>query len=92
MEVYIFGDQTADCRAFLDKVFRRKGDFLLASFLEQACTAIREEVSSYRALTSRFPSFGTIQELSHRYYQSGTPNAAIESTLVCLSQLAHYIG
>ncbi|KAL9111506.1 MAG: hypothetical protein Q9227_003993 [Pyrenula ochraceoflavens] len=92
MEVYIFGDQTADCRTFLSKVFPRKGDILLHSFLERASVALREEISCHPSTKSNIPSFGTVQELADRYYQGNAPNAAIESALVCLAQLAHFIG
>lgn len=92
MQILIFGDQTADCRTFLSAVFRRKGDVLLNSFLEQASNAIREEISRSRGIASNIPSFGTIQELTERYFRNGASNAAIESTLLCVAQLAHYIG
>ncbi|KAL9617637.1 MAG: hypothetical protein Q9160_007603, partial [Pyrenula sp. 1 TL-2023] len=91
-KILIFGDQTADCRTFLSAVFRRKGDVLLNSFLEQASYAIREEALSSRGVASNIPSFGTIQELTERYFRNGSSNAAIESALVCVAQLAHYIG
>lgn len=94
MELYIFGDQTADCRHFLRKVLLRKGNVLLASFLESAATALREEISrlSHVQYRERFPSFSNVQELVERYYEEGKPNPAIESAIVCLSQLAHFIG
>ena len=94
MELYIFGDQTADCRQFLRKVLLRKGNVLLTSFLESAATALREEISQLSDVQyrSRFPSFSNVQELVERYYEEGKPNPAIESAIVCLSQLAHFIG
>lgn len=92
MEVYVFGDQTADCRSFLKKAVARKEDVLLNVFLEKAVFAIRDEVSKRAYSQSEVPSFGTIQELADRYYKSESPDTAIESTLVCLSQLIHFIG
>jgi Starter unit:ACP transacylase in aflatoxin biosynthesis len=92
MEVYVFGDQTADCRAFLQKAVARKEDVLLNLFIEKAVTAIRDEISKRAYVQSNIPNFGTIQELAERYYKSESRDTAIESTLVCLSQLMHYIG
>ena len=92
MEVFVFGDQTADCHSFLNKVFVRKEDILLQTFLERASQAIRQEVSLRPHTSIALPNFGTIQELVDRYYQSEIPDPAIESSLVCLSQFAHFIG
>jgi Starter unit:ACP transacylase in aflatoxin biosynthesis len=92
MEVYVFGDQTADCRSFLQKAIARKEDVLLNLFLEKAAFAIRDEISKRAYIQSEIPNFGTILELADRYYKSQSPDTAIESTLVCLSQLIHFIG
>ncbi len=94
MELYIFGDQTADCRQFLRKILLRKGSVLLTSFLESAANALREEIARLPYVQYRqcFPGFSNVQELVERYYEEGKPNPAIESAIVCLSQLAHFIG
>ena len=92
MEVYVFGDQTADCRSFLQKAVARKEEVLLNVFLEKAAFAIRDEISKRAHIQSDIPNFGTIQELADRYYKSEIPDTPIESTLVCLSQLIHFIG
>ena len=91
-EVYVFGDQTADCRSFFTKVFIRRDDILLQNFLERACEVIRLE-NKYRTHPSRaVPSFNTVQELVDRYYSAETKDAAIESALVAVSQFSHFIG
>lgn len=91
-EVYVFGDQTADCRAFFTKVFTRKDDVLLQSFLERAGDAIRIENHNRSHPSKAVPNFLTIQELTDRYYRGEAKDAAIESALVCISQFAHFIG
>lgn len=91
-EVYVFGDQTADCRAFFAKVFTRKDDVLLQSFLERASDAIRAENKIRTYPSNAVPNFLTIQELVDRYYRGETKDAATESALVCISQFAHFIG
>lgn len=92
MEVYVFGDQTADCRSFLQKAVARKENVMLNVFLEKAAFAIRDELSKRSYHQSVVPNFATVQELADRYDRTESPDAAIESTLVCLSQLAHFIG
>ena len=91
-EVYVFGDQTADLRTFFSKVFSRKDDVLLQSFLERAGEAVRAE-NKYRTHSSKaVPNFTTIQELVDRYFRGEGKDAAIESALVCIAQFTHFIG
>ena len=91
-EVYVFGDQTADCRAFFTKVFIRRDDILLQNFLERASEAVRIENETRTHPSKAVPDFTTIQELVDRYYSGEAKDAAIESALVCISQFAHFIG
>lgn len=88
----MFGDQTADCRAFFTKVFPRKDDVLLQSFLERAGEAVRAENRGRSHPSKAVPNFTTIQELVDRYYSGEVKDAAIESALVCISQFCHFIG
>lgn len=91
-EVYVFGDQTADVRSFFTKVFSRKDDVLLQSFLERAGEAVRTE-NKYRSHPSKaVPNFTTIQELVDRYFRQEIKDAAIESALVSIAQFTHFIG
>ena len=91
-EVYVFGDQTADCRAFFTKVFTRKDNVLLQAFLERVGEAVRVE-NKYRTHPSKaVPTFTTVQELVDRYYRGDLKDPAIESALVCISQFCHFIG
>jgi Starter unit:ACP transacylase in aflatoxin biosynthesis len=91
-EVYVFGDQTADCRAFYTKVFTRKDNILLQTFLEKAAFALQAEIKYRSHASTAVPNFGTIQELVDRYYRQEAKDAAIESALVCISQFSHFIG
>lgn len=91
MEVYVFGDQTAECKAFLKKVFARKEDILLQAFLEKASDALRVENKARSHAHTTVPNFGTILELVDRY-TGATPDPAIESAIVCLAQFAHVFG
>ena len=92
MEVFVFGDQSAECKAFLKKACARKEDWLLQAFLEKAAEALRVEHTSRLSDTdTSLPNFGTILELVDRY-TGDSPDPAIESAIVCLSQFAHVFG
>ncbi|KIW53821.1 hypothetical protein PV05_06233 [Exophiala xenobiotica] len=91
-EVYVFGDQTADCRAFFAKVFTRKDDVILQAFLERAGDALRIENRNRSHPSKAVPNFSTVQELVDRYYRGEAKDAAVESALVCISQFTHFIG
>jgi hypothetical protein len=91
-EVYVFGDQTADCRAFFTKVFTRKDNVLLQAFLERAGEAVKVENRHRTHPSKAVPNFTTIQELVDRYYRGDLKDPAIESALVCISQFCHFIG
>lgn len=93
MDVVLFGDQTVDPKQFLTRVLRRKGCPLLSSFLEQVHVALQDEISALPAAARKsLPSFSNIAELVERYHSGEKPNVAIESTLICLAQLTHFIG
>ena len=91
-EVYVFGDQTTDCRAFFAKVFTRKDDVILQAFLERAGDALRIENRNRSHPSKAVPNFSTVQELVDRYYRGEAKDAAVESALVCISQFTHFIG
>ena len=88
----MFGDQTADCRAFFTKVFPRKDNVILQAFLERASEAVRVENQSRTHTSKAVPDFNTIQELVDRYYRSEPKDAAIESALLSICQFCHFIG
>lgn len=93
MEILLFGDQQADCQLFLRHVFHLKGNPILTSFLDRVGSALREEISRQpnRYHHKRIPRFSTVRELVERHYASGQPNPAIESAIICLAQLSHFI-
>ena len=93
MEILLFGDQQADCQLFLRHVFHFKGNPILTSFLERVGTALSEEIGRQpnRYYHKRIPRFSTVRELVERHYTSNQPNPAIESAIICLAQLSHFI-
>lgn len=93
MNVLIFGDQTADQCALLRKIVSRKDNTLLTTFLERVSVAIREEVQKLpRNQRDEIPDFLTINHLLESYYEKGAKLPQVESALVTIAQLAHFIG
>jgi hypothetical protein len=93
MNVLIFGDQTADQAPLLRKLTCRKDNSILASFLERSSVALREEIQRLpKTQREAIPDFLTLGQLVNAYYEKGVKVPQIESTLVTVAQLGHYIG
>jgi vacuolar-type H+-ATPase subunit F/Vma7 len=93
MEILLFGDQTADQQHLLRKLVQRKDHAVVVTFLERAAKAIREEVRKLpRARREAMPNFLTINNLVDAYFSKGFKLPELESTLVTVAQLAHYLG
>jgi len=93
MAFLLFGDQSSDTHGFLaDFCHRGNRSLLTQSFLDQAGAALKEEVDQLSALErQRVPKFSSIQELNDRYHIGENKNSAVDSALLCISQLAQYI-
>ena len=93
MEIFLFGDQKADCHDFLEHVFSLKENLILSSFLARVNTALREEVycQPQRPYHEALPIFDSVQQLVERHFASDQPTPALESAIVCLAQLSHLI-
>jgi hypothetical protein len=93
MNVLIFGDQTADQSTLLKKLTCRKDNSLLASFLERSSVALREEIQRLpKTQRETIPDFLSLGDLVNNYYEKAVRVPQIESTLVTVAQLGHYIG
>jgi len=93
MNVLIFGDQTADQTQLLRKIVTRKDNTLLAAFLERSAAAVRDEVEKLPKIKRQhMPDFLTIGHLIEAYFEKGLKVPQLESCLVTISQLAHFIG
>ena len=91
--VLLFGDQTAEQYPLLHKVVLRKENPLLRNFVERASVALREECRLLpRSQRDVIPDFLTVNDLIEAYYQKGTKVAMLESALLVIAQLGHYIG
>ena len=88
-KVLLFGDQTVDPSPVIKQLHRQSKDsVVLRSFFQQSCDALRQEIASYESSErSTFPFFDSIQGLTDAYSQNGSPNEAISTALLCISQL-----
>ena len=93
MAFLLFEDQSLDTHEFLAEFCHRGNLSVLSrSFLEQIGSALREEVDQLSSLErQRVPKFSSIQELNKRYHVGNIKNSAMDSALLCITQLAHYI-
>ncbi|KAK8256702.1 polyketide synthase-like protein [Phyllosticta capitalensis] len=93
MNILIFGDQTADQYPLLKKSFLRKNNALLATFLDRASIVLRDEVERLpRTQRESIPDFLSISSLVEAYYEKGERNPQLESCLVTIAQLSHFLG
>ena len=93
MEVLLFGDQTADQYALLHRATHTKDNAVLTTFLERVSVALREETRKLpRSRREQIPDFLRVNDLLEHYYEKGTKIPELESSLVTVAQLAHYIG
>lgn len=93
MNTFVLGDQTASQISFLRQLVTRKDNTLLTSFLERSSIALREEVSRLpKTQRDEIPNFLTLNHLTEAYSDKGVKVPQIESALLTVSQLAHFIG
>jgi len=93
MDILVFGDQTAGQYPLLRKVCNRKDSPLLTSFLELAGVALRDEIQKLpRREREGIPDFLRISDLVEDYNNAKLKIPPIESVLVTIAQLAHFIG
>lgn len=65
---------------------------MLASFFRRVNLALRREIAQLSPLEAKnIPDFSTIDELLDRTLGQSAPHVGVESALLCISQLAHYI-
>jgi Starter unit:ACP transacylase in aflatoxin biosynthesis len=93
MAFLLFGDQSLNAYECLAAFFRRTNLGILSKcFLEQTSTALQNEIDRLSSVDrQRIPTFSSIQELNERYHVSTTKNSAVDSALLSITQLTHYI-
>lgn len=89
----LFGDQSLDTHGFLAD-FLRKGDpsVLAREFITQAGDALKDEIESLpRVERWKIPTFRTLPQLNEGYHGRAVKFPGIDSALLCIAQLAHYL-
>lgn len=94
MTIILFSDQLPDLRGYLHRLQRtRNGTVLLSAFLEKAYAALREEVCLLpRASRAQIPAFNSVVDLSERFDRFKVRRLEVSSALLCICQLAYFIG
>lgn len=94
MDLLVFGDQAVNTYPFLKAILRRgRTNNLLNSFIAKAGMVLREEISQLSSVEREsIPSFSTIRELADNYHEGRDVVTALDSALLTVAQLAHYIG
>ena len=93
MKILLFGDQALDTRSYIQsQLIVGRTNPILYHFLNRVGVALRYEVSQLPPVErNRIPIFSTIEELVDRTKSESTSHQGIQSALLCISQLAHYI-
>jgi hypothetical protein len=93
MRILLFGDQALDPHAYVrSQLLAGRTNPLLCLFLQRVSVALSREIAQLSPLERKnIPSFSTVEELVDRTQSSQIFHTGIESALLCISQLAHYI-
>ncbi|KAI1372948.1 polyketide synthase [Hypoxylon crocopeplum] len=93
MAFLLFGDQSLDTHGFLAEFYRRGNPSVLSKeFLRLAGDALRDEIDRLpRGERRKIPIFRTLQQLNEKYHAQEIKFPGIDSALLCITQLAHYI-
>ncbi|KAH6713487.1 BcPKS12, polyketide synthase [Leptodontidium sp. MPI-SDFR-AT-0119] len=93
MAFLLFGDQSLGVHGFLADFYRDGNPSVLTlSFLDQVGAALRAEVDQMSSIErQRVPQFSSIKDLNENYQARKLKNSAVDSALLCITQLAHYI-
>ncbi|KAI1179145.1 polyketide synthase [Nemania sp. FL0916] len=89
----LFGDQSLDTHGFLADFLRRGNPSVLSrEFLTLAGEALRNEIEGLpRVERLKMPMFRTLAQLNEGYHGEKIKFPGIDSALLCIAQLAHYI-
>lgn len=90
-EIYFFSGQIAECQNILSKTSQNKKDAIAERFLETALGVIKDEVASNPILTKAELNFNSLRELMDQRWKSDEKDTALDSALICASQLACFI-
>lgn len=89
----LFGDQSTDTHGFLADFLRQGNPSILSrEFLKSASDALKKEIERLpRAVRRKIPVFRTLAQLNEGYNRTPIKSPGIDSALLCIAQIAHYI-
>lgn len=92
MAFLLFGDQSLIIHDCLSDFYAGANHGILCkTFLERTVSALQQELERCSKVDRRrIPGFSSIQELNERYHAGPQRNAALDSALLCIAQLALY--
>jgi len=92
MDLLLFGDQSTDYLPTFQALLKGHRGTILSEFFGSVNTALKLEIHALPDLKGYvFPSFSDIDELVSKYERSLSQNATLDSALLCLAQLSHFI-
>lgn len=93
MRFLLFGDQVVDLHNYLRRqLLSGRTSPTLGSFFQRVNLALRREIAQLSPLEAKnIPDFSAIDELLDRTQSESALHLGVESALLCISQLAHYI-
>lgn len=93
MDILLCGDQVFDRHAYLQsQLLSNRSNHILSFFFQQVNFALRREIAQLSPLeVNHIPVFSTLEELVNRDSSQSNHHLGIQSALLCISQLAHYM-
>lgn len=93
MAFLLFGDQSLNVHESITQFYQRENIGALSSnFLDRTAAALRDEVDGLSNVERlRIPTFSAIQDLNQSYNAQSQKTSALDSALLCITQLLLYI-
>jgi Starter unit:ACP transacylase in aflatoxin biosynthesis len=91
IRILLFGDQSGDVIPALRPLLAAKDNPILVSFFEKAYLTLRNEVAQHPRTEHELPGFTSVENLLWRYSESGARSPEIESSLICIYQIASFL-
>lgn len=94
MSIVLFSREVADVRGDIRLIHQNRGSSVLVeAFLEKAYDVVRRDVFTLsREARKKVPVFSSVIDLSERHHDAEIRTDEISCALLCICQLAHFLG
>lgn len=93
MDLFLFGDQGVSQEPLLKTLAGRKDNGLLVTFIERSVRLLKDEIRALpRSRRDLMPDFLVLSHLVEGYVSKGLKVPELESSLLAVSQLGHFIA